>query len=100
MEFKRKYGKSLPEKWPVLIEPSEKASKKLRVDNPIAGRFIIYPIVQPSGGDMGNSEVKNEAGIDDISAQVKYIFSNFRIRRKVKIFVILLVSVYLLAFNL
>ena len=65
VEFKRKYGKPLPEKWPVLIEPSEKASKKLRVDNPIEGRYIIYPIaVRTTNTDAenGESEAKNEAG--------------------------------------
>ena len=42
VEYKRKYeGKTLPEKWPVLIEESEKASVKLRVDNLIQGRYII-----------------------------------------------------------
>ena len=74
VEFKRKYGKPLPEKWPVLIEPSEKASKKLRVDNPIAGRYIIYPIaVQNTFTDAenGESDARNEAGMDGISVQVK-----------------------------
>jgi len=66
VEFKRKYGKPLPEKWPVLIEPSEKASKKLRVDNPIEGRYIIYPIAVRNtniDAENGESEAKNEAGI-------------------------------------
>ena len=66
VEFKRKYGKPLPEKWPVLIEPSEKASKKLRVDNPIEGRYIIYPIAvrnTNTDAENGESEAKNEAGM-------------------------------------
>ena len=66
VEFKRKYGKTLPEKWPVLIEPSEKASKKLRVDNPIEGRYIIYPIAVKNtitDAENGESEAKNEAGM-------------------------------------
>jgi hypothetical protein len=67
VEFKRKYGKPLPEKWPVLIEPSEKASKKLRVDNPIEGRYIIYPIAvrntNNTDAENGESEAKNEAGM-------------------------------------
>ena len=45
VEYKRKYNKSLPEKWPMMIGPSKEASKKLRVDNPIGGRYIIYPIL-------------------------------------------------------
>ena len=48
VEYKRKYQKQLPEKWPLLIEESKEASKKIRIDQPIEGRFIIYPIVQPN----------------------------------------------------
>lgn len=82
VEFKRKYGKTLPEKWPVLIEPSEKASKKLRVDNPIAGRYIIYPIAVRNtniDAENGESEAKNEAGMDGISVQVKLFVNSFKI---------------------
>lgn len=45
VEYKRKYQRTLPTNWPSMIEPSEEASKKLRVDNPIEGRYIIYPIL-------------------------------------------------------
>jgi len=64
VEFKRKYGKTLPEKWPVLIEPSEKASKKLRVDNPIEGRYVIYPIAvqnKQAEDTFNSSEAKKDA---------------------------------------
>ena len=43
VEYKRKYQKSLPDKWPEKIESSKESSKKLRVDQPIMGRYIIYP---------------------------------------------------------
>ena len=38
VECKRKYNKNLPDKWPDKIEASTEASKKLRVDKPIADR--------------------------------------------------------------
>ena len=43
VEYKRKFQKSLPDKWPEKIESSKESSKKLRVDQPIMGRYIIYP---------------------------------------------------------
>ena len=45
VEYKRKYQKSLPDKWPSKIESSKEGSLKLRVDEPINGRYIIYPII-------------------------------------------------------
>ena len=61
VEYKRKYGgKTLPEKWPVLIEKSEKASVKLRVDMPIEGRYIIYPIVQNNGDEAKDVSVDKD----------------------------------------
>ena len=75
VEFKRKYGKTLPEKWPVLIEPSEKASKKLRVDNPIEGRYIIYPIAvqNKQAEDTFNSSEAKKDSLDSTNIQVSEI---------------------------
>ena len=38
VEYKKKYNRNLPDKWPDKIEASDEASKKLRVDKPIADR--------------------------------------------------------------
>ena len=38
VEYKKKYNRNLPDKWPNKIEASDEASKKLRVDKPIADR--------------------------------------------------------------
>jgi len=45
VEYKKKYNRNLPDKWPDKIEASDEASKKLRVDKPIADRYIIYPVI-------------------------------------------------------
>jgi hypothetical protein len=45
IEYKREFKSTLPDKWPDRIEDSKVASVRLRVDRPIEGRYIIYPIV-------------------------------------------------------
>ncbi len=63
VEYKRKYQKLLPGKWPTLIEASKEASKKLRVDNPIEGRYIIYPVLQSPEASTDISEPNSAARV-------------------------------------
>jgi len=72
VEFKRKYGKTLPEKWPELIEPSKKASKMLRMDNPIEGRYVIYPIAVQNNqveDTLDSNEAKKNNALDSANIQ-------------------------------
>lgn len=47
VEYKRQYSKALPDNWPDKAEASDEACKKLRVERPLEGRYIIYPVLQP-----------------------------------------------------
>ena len=60
VEYKKKYQKSLPDKWPSKIESSQEGSQKLRVDEPINGRYIIYPIITESNEEIPESKPVNQ----------------------------------------
>ena len=69
VEFKKSFKQTLPDKWPDKIEKSEAASRRLRVDRPIEGRYIIYPILDESGEPVSLEPVNaNNAIITGIEA--------------------------------
>ena len=70
VEYKEKFKKALPDKWPDKIEASTEAGKKLRVDKPIADRYIIYPVITAVQEELRN-DVKVESAATSKNTEAK-----------------------------
>ena len=70
VEYKEKFKKALPDKWPDKIEASDEAGKKLRVDKPIADRYIIYPVITAVQEELRN-DVKVESAAASKNTEAK-----------------------------